>query len=65
MRRLGERGITRAMLDFVLEEPEWTPLTTRNTRYDRTVPDGRRLCVVVATEHEPWVVVTAFWYEAR
>ena len=48
------------MIDAVLSAPAWTPSTSRNTRYDALI-DGRRLAVVVAEEHQPVVIVTAFW----
>lgn len=59
--RLEQQGITQAMVEAVLLDPQWTPATSRNTRYDAMVGD-RRLCVIVAEEHSIPVVVTAFWY---
>ena len=54
------RGINEDMIEGVLLQPEWSPATTRGTRYDGFV-DGRHLAVVVDESGDPVVVVTVFW----
>lgn len=58
--RMEEQGITTPMVEEVLAKREWNPPVGRNVRYDAMV-GRRRLCVVVATQDESFVV-TAFWY---
>lgn len=58
--QMAKRHITEEMVEFVLMHPRWMPVA-HNTRYDAVLPDGRRLAVVVAEEHDPAVVVTAMW----
>jgi hypothetical protein len=59
--QMSERGITDAMVEYVLTVRTWDVPTTRNTRFDALV-EGRRMGVVVALEHTPPVVVTVLWY---
>ncbi len=49
------------MVEAVLLDPQWTPPTSRSTRYDGMV-DDRRLCIVVQEDRDTPIVVTAFWY---
>ena len=62
--RMGLREISDEEVRAVLADPQWTPSTDRNTRYDGMV-DGRRLAIVVAEEHQPPLVVTLWWYDER
>jgi Domain of unknown function (DUF4258) len=59
--RMRRRDIDERMIEAVLEEPEWSPPTSRGTRYDRVV-DGRRLCVVIDERRDPIVVVSTWWF---
>ena len=54
------QGISEAMVEAILLNPQWTPPTTRGVRYDSVI-DGRRVCVVVDAGDET-SVVTAFLY---
>jgi len=58
-----KRDIDESMILAVLDAPLWTPFSSNNPRYDGVVADGRRLVAIVADEHMPPVVVTAWWYD--
>ena len=53
------RKVSEEEVEQVLTNPQWTPPTGRNARYDAQV-GIRRIGVVVAEEHDPPVVVTVF-----
>ena len=55
--RMLTRDITDRQIRAVLDNPQWMPPTTRNTRYDGMV-DERRLAVPVAGGTDPLIVVT-------
>lgn len=65
LRRMLEDEITETMIDEVLLRPTWTPATTRGTRYDGILADGRRLCVVLDEDRNPPLVATVFWFGQR
>lgn len=60
-KRMDEQGITTAMVEGVLLDPQWMPPTSRSARYDAMTND-RRLCVVVQEDRDIPIVVTAFWH---
>lgn len=60
--RMVRREITEEHIRAVLMDPLLNPPTSRNTRYDGFA-EGRLLAVVIAEEHQPPYVVTAFWLD--
>lgn len=60
--QMSYRNVTLEEVQQVLSAPQWSPATTRSTRYDAIV-DGQRLAIVVDEVRQPGVitVVTAFW----
>jgi hypothetical protein len=63
--KMLQRSIDARMVQAALSRPLWSPPTTRGTRYDGLVEDGRRLCLVVDESGLTPVLVTAFWYEGE
>jgi hypothetical protein len=61
--RMVSQGISDAMVQTVLNAPQWMPVIGPNTCYDGIIQDGRRLRVVLAEEHAIPVLVTAHWVE--
>lgn len=57
----AERLVSLAMIDAVLSNPVRMPPTTRGTRYDGMVSDGRWLTIIVDETVEPVRVVTVWW----
>lgn len=57
----AERLVSLTMIDAVLSNPVRMPPTTRGTRYDGIVSDGRWLTVIVDETAEPIKVVTVWW----
>jgi len=58
---MRERLVTEAMVDAVLSDPLRSPATSRGTRYDGIVPDGRMLTVIVDERGVRPRVITAWW----
>ena len=62
--RMWQNGLGPEDIDAVLSDPRWMPPTTRGTRYDGILGDGR-LAVVVDEERTVPHIVTVFWVGGR